>query len=284
MPDIDLHTHSTASDGTLTPTELVAHAREVGLKALALTDHDTVAGVEEALAAGEKYGVEVIPGCEISAETPDYRMHILGLFLPPRPEKLIRVMDGLLEHRHNRNHIIVGRLNDLGYSITYDEIRAIAGEGSVGRPHIARCLMDKHIVSSIQEAFDRFIGPKGKAYEPKKILTDKDAVSILKEEGATVVLAHPYQLGMSPGELEKLVLELMELGLDGIEVYYPEHTPTQTRRYEELAEKHGLVKSGGSDFHGTVKPRIALGRGKNGGLDIPYQVLADIKAYRNRAR
>ncbi|MGE4298783.1 MAG: PHP domain-containing protein [Desulfovibrionaceae bacterium] len=278
MP-IDLHTHSTASDGALTPTELVTLAKQRGLDALALTDHDTVDGLEEALAAGREVGIEVVPGCELSVETDQGNLHILALFLPSRPEKLQREMDDLVRYRHDRNRIIVDKLRELNVDITYDEVRQVAGDGPVGRPHIARVLLDRGYVTSFQQAFDRYIGDNGKAYAPKRVMTAARGIPLLKEEGATVILAHPFQLGMGTEELEDLVLQLKALGLDGIEAYYTEHSPSKTRRYLALANRMGLVVSGGSDFHGPAKPNTRLGTGK-GDLHVPVSVLDDLKAHR----
>ncbi len=278
---IDLHTHSTASDGTFSPTELVLAAKTAGLDALALTDHDTTFGLAEALAAGREAGVEVIPGCELSVTWERGEIHLLGLWLPEQPKQLTQTMDKLIRYRHDRNHIIIDKLNALGVEITYDEVKALAGDGSVGRPHISQALLQGGYVSSVQEAFDRYLGSTGTAYAPKKILTPEQGVTLLKEEGATVILAHPLLLGLDDTALEKLVRGLMEFGLDGLEAYYSEHPPQVTRNYLAMAERLGLGVSGGSDFHGTVKPDILLGRGR-GKLRIPYSVVEDLKARRAR--
>jgi hypothetical protein len=279
MPGVDLHTHTTASDGTLEPAELVALAKEQGLEALAVTDHDTVAGLPEAMAKGRELDLEVVPGCELSAKTPEGELHILGLWLPERPQTLIQTMDELMRYRHDRNHIIIGMLQDLGLDVDYAQVQEIAGEGSVGRPHIARLLLDKGYVNSVQDAFDRYLGANGKAYAPKKILSPRDAVTLLKEEQATVILAHPKLLGKSMDEIESLVMEMKPWGLDGLEAYYSEQSPSETRGLLNIAERHELAVSGGSDFHGSVKPKIRLGTGK-GNLHIPYSVVEALKARR----
>jgi 3',5'-nucleoside bisphosphate phosphatase len=278
---IDLHTHSTASDGTLSPTELVLAAKTAGLDAVALTDHDTTFGLAEALAAGQETGVEVIPGCELSVTWERGEIHLLGLWLPEQPKRLTQTMDELIRYRHDRNHIIIDKLNALGMKITYEEVKALAGDGSVGRPHISQALQRGGYVSSMQEAFDRYLGSMGTAFAPKKILTPEQGVTLLKEEGATVILAHPHLLGLDDTALEKLVRGLMEFGLDGLEAYYSEHTPQVTRNYLAMAERLGLGVSGGSDFHGTVKPEILIGRGR-GKLRIPYSVVEGLKARRQR--
>jgi predicted metal-dependent phosphoesterase TrpH len=275
---IDLHTHTTASDGSLTPTQLLAHAKEVGLSALAVTDHDTVSGVAEAKAAGAEHGIEVIAGCELSTGEGKQSMHIVGLFLPDNPTKLQESLDFVLNARMNRNQLIVDKLNELGVDITLDEIKAEA-QGTVGRPHFAKVLLAKGVVNSIQQAFDVWIGNEGKAYIPRTRLTPAQAIDILKAEGATPILAHPYILGLKPHEMDARVAELAELGLEGIEAFYTEHSDSQTEQYKGLAKKYGLVVSGGSDFHGTPKPHVLLGKGR-GGLRVPDQVLVNLKAHR----
>jgi len=279
MSEVDLHTHSTASDGSLTPTELVARARKCGLRAMALTDHDTVSGLPEAIEAGKKYSVEVIPGCELSVEFKPGTMHIVGLWLPPHPERLLSALQYLRDQRHNRNHIIVEKLNSLGIEITYDQVLKKSRGESVGRPHIAGVLQDMGVVRSFSEAFNRFLGPDGKAYVPKTKFDPGKAISILREEGATVILAHPYSLEIGEQEFESLVRRFMDLGLEGLEVYYSVHSPEQVRYYLSVAEKFGLLVSGGSDFHGDVKPHIELGRGM-GNLNIPYTLVERMKAHR----
>lgn len=281
MPRIDLHAHSTASDGTLTPTELVRLAKDVQLAAVALTDHDTTAGLKEFVAAGKELAMETVPGCEVAADHGRYRLHILGLWLPPEPGELSRTLDRLIRFRSERNAIVVRKLNDLGVDITLAEVEAEAGEGSVGRPHFARVLMNKGVVSSVQMAFDRYLGPKGKAYEPKQKLDAPDAIRLLKAEGATVILAHPVLLNLNPNELETLVRELQAMGMDGIEAYYSEQSARKQAAYLGLAEKLNMVVSGGSDFHGSIKPAISLGSGK-GSLFVPDSVLLKLKEHRRR--
>ena len=281
MARIDLHAHSTASDGTLSPTELATLARDKGLAAVALTDHDTTAGLPEFLEAGRRLGVETIPGCEVSAELDALRLHILGLWLPVEPGPLSRTLQELMDYRHARNHVVIGKLNELGVDIRYEEVLAKAGNGSVGRPHFAQVLMDKGAVTSVQMAFDRFLGPKGKAYAPKRKLSAAQAIGLLRDEGATVILAHPVLLGLSLARLEQEVRRLKDLGLDGIEAYYSEQSPRAQASYLGLAAKLGLVVSGGSDFHGAIKPAISLGTGK-GALNVPESVLRALKEHRLR--
>jgi len=261
----------------MSPTELVEHAKKAGLKAIAITDHDTFSGVAEAVEAGNRLGVEVIPGCELSLDAPAGAgwMHVVALWLPEDPAPLREAFDWVLEGRLNRNHEIVEKLRTLGVNITYDAVAARAG-GTIGRPHFAQELLHLGVVSSIQEAFNVWLGDNGRAYVPKRKLTPERAFAILNEIGATSILAHPFALNLKGPETEALVKDLQALGLDGMEVYYSEHSQTETQLYKEMAERLGLLISGGSDFHGAVKPAISLGKGK-GGLRIPYELLEAMK-------
>ncbi len=279
MSEVDLHTHSTASDGTLSPSELILEAKRQGLKAIALTDHDTTQGLGEAKKTGEREKIEVIAGCELSVEYPSGQMHILGLWLPDIPSKLNSVLKFLRDKRHFRNRHILEKLAKLGIHIDYEEVKEVAKGESIGRPHIATILVNKKVVSSIQEAFEKYIGPKGKAYVPKIKLTPDKAIEVLKEEGATVILAHPFSLNLTYESLKQELKKLKELGLDGLEVFYSEHTEEQTNVYLKFAKELNLVVSGGSDFHGKVKKDIHLGVGK-GNLHLPYSIVENLKEYR----
>ena len=279
---IDLHTHSNISDGTLSPTELVKLAKETGLDAIALTDHDTLQGLPEALEAGRKFGIEVIPGCELSLDSPAGAgwMHVVALWVPENPVELQAAFDWVIEGRLTRNHEIVNKLRTLGVNITYDNVAARAG-GTIGRPHFAQELLALGVVSSIDEAFKVWLGDNGRAYVPKRKLQPEKALGILKSIGATSILAHPFILGLKPDETETLVKHLQTLGLDGIEVYYSEHSQAQTETYRAMASKLGLLASGGSDFHGSVKPAISLGTGR-GGLHVPTELLELMKEDRRK--
>ncbi len=279
MADIDLHTHSSASDGTLDPHELVQEAQKSALQALALTDHDTTNGLQQAWRAGQRLGLEVIPGCELSVDFRQGQLHILGLWLPLEPKDLQQTLIDLRHKRHNRNERILEKLQNLGLNITYDQVKKLAGDASIGRPHIARALVQAGLVTSIQEAFDRLIGPRGKAYVPKEKLGPEQAIQVLLQEGATVILAHPYTLELSWQELKQEVQHFQQLGLQGIEVYYPDHSKEQTKGYLQLCRELGLLVSGGTDFHGSVKEDIALGVGR-GDLHLPYSLLQTMKQAR----
>ncbi len=282
MDCVDLHVHTTASDGTYSPEEVVKLAKQEGLRAIAITDHDTVKGLKEASLAGEKYGVEVIPGCELSVEYPHGQMHIVGLWISKDPKFVAAELQFLRDKRHSRNKDIIKKLQNLGIDITYEEVLEIVKNGTtVGRPHIARVLVKKGVVKDINEAFTKYIGPNGLAYVPKTKFSPKKAIDIIKKEGGLVILAHPYSLNLGPDALKDELIRLKGFGLDGMEVYYSEHTPEQERLYLNLCKELGLLISGGSDFHGSVKKGIFLGKGK-GNLKIPYALVEKMKEYRRQ--
>lgn len=279
MPEIDLHTHSTASDGTLTPSELVAQAAAMGLRAMALTDHDTIQGLPEACAAGRAWKIEVIGGCELSVNFPKGSMHILGLWLPLRPIRLQASLDTLTRLRKTRNETIIHNLNSHGVAITYDELERAAAGGTIGRPHIAQLLVSKGHALDMRDAFASWLRPGTKGYAPKEKFDPRQAIELLKAEGGTVILAHPCTLHLDEGGLENVLRELKGWGLDGMEVYYSMHTQAQTTVYADLCRRLDLLESAGSDFHGDNKPNIALGRGK-GGLRPSYRLVERMKERR----
>ncbi|MBF0480267.1 MAG: PHP domain-containing protein [Desulfovibrionaceae bacterium] len=278
MAFVDLHTHSTASDGSNPPGVVARLAARAGLAAVALTDHDTVDGLEEFLAAGREAGVEAIPGCELSVEGEGAGIHILGLWVPAGPSLLSSALAELREHRHTRNRKILEQLARAGIRIDYEEVQAKAG-GAVGRPHIAEAIIDRGVCRSFSECFDKYLGSRGLAYVPKKTLTAAEALGLLRRVGATPVLAHPIYMGLSMLSLEKRLRAFMDLGLEAIEAYYADHAPSQTAAYLELAGRLNLGVSGGSDFHGAPKPESAIGAGR-GDLRVPYAVLGELKARR----
>lgn len=275
---IDLHTHSTASDGTASPTELVELAARSRLDAVALTDHDTLDGLPEALEAGRRLGLEVIPGCELSVGEGARSMHLVGLWVAPEAPALRARLDAVQQARNDRNLEIIERLRSLGIDITLEQVEELAGS-TVGRPHIARVLVQLGAARDFDHAFDEFVGNTGQAYVPRRRLSPAEALDTLRSDGATSILAHPRLLGQPPAELRATLEELKELGLDGLEVYYPEHDARTMSLLLHLANTLDLQVSGGSDFHGAVKPAISLGRGK-GSLLVPGRVLDDLKQYR----
>ncbi|MDD2966098.1 MAG: PHP domain-containing protein [Desulfovibrionaceae bacterium] len=278
MQFVDLHTHSTASDGTKSPAELVRLAHAAGLAAVAVTDHDTLAGLAEAEEAGHALGIEVVRGCELALLTPQGEIHMLALWLPQHADALERAMLALRAKRTERNVGIVHKLQGLGLAINYDEVLAHAGAASVGRPHIAAIMLAKGYVPSINAAFKHYLAYGCPAYLPKEVLNVAQGLRLLRSLGASPVLAHPC-LSLPAEPLRALVAELVPQGLLGLEAYHSEHNAADTRFVVGLAQQYGLALSGGSDFHGDTKPGIALGRG-HGGLRVPLHVLEKLKAQR----
>lgn len=266
---IDLHTHSTRSDGTFTPAALVREARAAGLTHMALTDHDTVEGVPEAREEARRQGIAFLSGLEISAEYQPGTMHILGYGFDETSAALLERLTSVQRWRDERNPKIVEKLNHLGVVLTLPEVEAVSGGGLVGRPHFAKVLMDKGYVKTRQEAFDRYLAKGGPAYVDKARLSPEESIALIRAAGGVAVLAHPLQLQAADEEaLQAVVQTLVKAGLQGLECHYRNHTPEDTRRFLALAKSNGLLVTGGSDFHGTNRPGIRLGVGE-GGLDVP---------------
>lgn len=277
---IDLHVHSTASDGTMSPRELVFHAAAKGLKAIALTDHDTVDGVAEAEAAGREASVEVIPGVEIGV---DYfgEMHILGYFINYNDPVLVSGLKRVRSYRDERNPQMAEKLRKLGFDINMQEV-ADASEGKVvGRPHFASVLVKKGYVKDNAEAFNLYLGAGKPAYVKKDKLTPQQGIELIKAAGGLPVLAHPKYLRTGgKQDLDGLVRELGSYGLQGIEVYYSEHTPEETDSFFKLAQENKLIITGGTDFHGANKPEVEIGTGR-GSLAVSYDLLKQFKKLQN---
>lgn len=277
---IDLQMHSTFSDGSMTPTELVRQAKGLGLTAIALTDHDTIEGVPEFLEAGKKYDVSTVPGVEISIDTRlpnNGHLHMLGLFIDPFSEELKNTLNYLRTQRNLRAQKIIDRLNELNVPITVEELMAEAGEGSIGRPHVAKILVRKKVVPTIQDAFDIYLAKGKPAYMDKVKLGEEDAIKMIKDAGGLAILAHPHLMKFDTLEETKAkILSLKEMGVDGFEVYYSGMPPEYTENLLKLAEEHNLLISGGSDFHGANKDGIFMGTGK-GDLAIPDEVYRQLK-------
>lgn len=273
---IDLHTHSTASDGSMRPAELVRYARETGLAAIALTDHDSMGGVEEAIEEGKKIGVEVVAGVEIGVEFKP-EMHMLGYFFGDSYENIREVLEELRQNREKRNPQMVEKLNEMGFAITMEEVREAAGGNVIGRPHIAKVLVDKGYAASVSEVFDKYLSAGRPAYFKKDRLTPGQGMQEILKAGGVPVLAHPLYLERDWDQLDELLAQLKQEGLKGLEVYYTDHPEEDVVQYRKLAEKHGLVMTGGSDFHGSFKPDIDLGKGR-GNLKVPYELLEKLKA------
>lgn len=241
---VDLHIHSTASDGLLTPSEVVRVALDRGLATIALADHDTLSGVPEALATAARTRLEVVPGVEINSEGPWGDLHFLGYYVDPNHPSLKQRLEAMREARLGRARRMVERLGELGLSLDWEEVAALAGGESVGRPHIARAIYNRGYVGSIQEAFDRYIANDGPAYVPRLRLTPAEVIEAIQRAGGVAVLAHPAHSGAT-----NMIPELVTLGLQGLEVYYPHHSPRQVQMLRALCKRYGLLATGGSDFH-----------------------------------
>lgn len=257
---IDLHTHTTASDGEHTPAEVVKMAREKNIKTLAITDHDTVSGLKEAVEAAAQLGLNLIPGIEISTHK-GVEIHILGFYVDYNNPRLVKCCQEYEESRSNRAVRICEYLNRICIPVKLEEVKAYAGDGSIGRPHFAQWLQEHDIVKSRKEAFDRFLDtPRFKAETERQKPSPEEAISLIHEAGGIAVLAHPGLLKFGKKNQESLIRGLKEAGLDGIEAFYSKHEKKQEEYYVRLAKEYGLKISCGSDYHGEhVKPDIALG-------------------------
>ena len=272
---IDLHTHSTASDGSLAPTALLALAAKHGLGAISITDHDTIDGAREALRAKLPSNLHFVPGVEISSTPPPPfactgSFHILGYGIDVEHVDLNLALQRLQTSRRERNPKIVRRLQALGMDISISEVAAPMDNGSVGRPHIARVMLAKGFVRSIDDAFARFLGRGQAAYVDKYRMASDRAIELITQAGGLAVLAHPSLIALNDAQtLTKLIAALKPMGLAGLEVFYPEHTQADTRHFKQLAQRFNLIMTGGTDFHGSLKPEIQLGIGA-GNFHVPF--------------
>ncbi len=280
---IDLHVHSTESDGTLTPAEVVLAAKEAGLCAFALTDHDTASGIQKAAPVAAKCGIELIPGIELSTEyeiptTKGQRkeVHIVGLYIDPAHPKLLAKTQEFRDCRNLRNEKMIEALQKEGFDITTEALLAENPDSVITRANIARYLYQHGAIKSVQEAFDKYIGDGCKCYVGRFKVTPTDAIRLIHEAGGIAILAHPLLYHMSSVTLQRLIDDLKAVGLDGIEALYSTYTTGEEQLVKKLARENHLLISGGSDFHGENKPSIHLGTGR-GHLYIPYSVLEEIK-------
>lgn len=274
---IDLHTHTTYSDGSQTPSELVAEAAAKGLSAIAITDHDSVDGLPEALAAGERLGIEVVPGVEINLEHDRVTMDMLGYFLAGMPtDELQGELAELRAYRAERNERMLERLADLGLPLDRADLAAAGENGAVGRPHIGEAMVRRGYVSSIGEAFELYLRRGAPAWVDRRRLALGPALRLLRASGALPVLAHPGIIRTDAAGLSHIVRDAVGGGLVGIECYYPLHDAETVTRCLGLADRYALVPTGGSDFHGSVKPKARLGIGALGG-PIPDEALEDLR-------
>ncbi len=279
---VDLHAHSTASDGSESPSTLVEMAAGQGLTSLALTDHDTLDGIEEARNAASETGIELIPGTELSLDHHG-GMHLIVLWLEPGQGPLQDRLADLREGRTVRNTAIVGLLSDLGMPLTIEEVTEESGAGSAGRPHIAAVMMRKGYVESIAEAFDLWLGAGKPAYAGRPRLAPEEAVGLARQSGGVPVLAHPHTLGINRAEeMAELLDRLRPAGLVGIEAMCAGYHRHEREGYADLARRFRLVASGGSDYHGRYKPGLELGKGY-GDLAVPDSVVEQLRAHAGAA-
>lgn len=278
MKEVDLHMHSTHSDGTMSPRELVAYAEKKKLRAIAVSDHDTLSHIRGTLCAGEASSVEVIAAIEVSADFSPGTMHILGYFVDAENEELFEMLERFREGRAIRNPQIIEKLNNAGMAITYDEVLREAGGQSVGRPHIATVMVKKGFVRTTQDAFEQYLKKGALAYVDRLRFNSEEIIRVIHNAGGLAFLAHPKQLLIaSVAELEALVEKLIAQGLDGIEVYSSSHNKRERKIYANIAEKYSLLVSGGSDFHGTHKNGIDMGF-LGTGVKLSYDVVEKMKA------
>lgn len=281
---IDLHVHSNHSDGTLSPEELVALAVKTGVSSFALTDHDTVSGVAKAKNAALKYtdagiSINVISGTEISAAYRERDIHILGLFVDETNPSLLSALQESIKGRDRRNELMAERFQALGIPLTLQELRLENPDTVITRAHFAKYLIEHHHVKTSEEAFRRYLNYDAPCFVPREYMQPEHAVSLILQAGGIPVLAHPLLYKLSPTELEALLVRLTDAGLKGLEVYYSSNTAFDEQICYGLANRFGLLMTGGSDFHGANKPNLYMGTGRNHNLNIPEQVLAPLVEY-----
>jgi 3',5'-nucleoside bisphosphate phosphatase len=275
---VELHAHTTASDGTLSPTELVELALDNGLSLLAVTDHDSTDGVSEAMARAAGTPLEVWPGVEISTDVPNTEVHILGYFVDPTDAEFAETLARLRDSRVWRAQQMVEKLGALGMEVSFERVREIAGTGAIGRPHVAQALVEAGHVRTAKDAFDLYLHRNGPAYADRFKLTPAEAIQLIRRAGGMAVLAHPTYI--NPGDtagfdLTTFVRELIDVGLLGMECYYGDYSPETKRNLSRIARQLGLIPTGGSDFHGGNTPASDLG-----GLDVPAETIEKMREWR----
>lgn len=276
MSRIDLHTHTTFSDGSFTPTELIALANQKNLNILAITDHDTTDGVSEAMEATKDLSLELIPGVELSAQFHNREIHILGYFINVTDSLFQSRLESLRSTRIERIRHILDRLHRLGIDISLTDVKHYAGIGTIGRPHIAQVLLSKGHVTSIKNAFEQFLGSHGKAYVQRAVPEARDIIGWVIDAGGVPILAHPYWEGLTKEESTAACQTLAEQGLQGLEVFYGTFSAKHISYNLGLARQFDLLMTGGSDFHGTLRPDIALGKGR-GSLHVPPKAMERLR-------
>ena len=282
---IDLHTHSNYSDGTLSPRRLVDAAADAGLTAIALTDHDTVDGILEAMDAGWRYNVEVVPGIELSTSMEGYPViHILGYYIDANHSGLKKSLSIQALGRRAVHESYLKRLADFGFHMTHEEVLKYCPNGHIGRVHYARVMQEKGYVDSFQQAFEEYLSAGMPIYLEKETMSPERAIQLIHDAGGVSFLAHPLQLKLDKLEMNTLLEKLKGAGLNGIEAYYSEHSTIQQEWLLLLASKHELLVSGGSDYHADMKPHIQIGSGIGGKLKVPYHLLDAIKEARPKVK
>ncbi len=273
MPErlADLHLHTTFSDGTETPARVVELVQSAGVSAMAITDHDNVEAIPIAQPVAERFGIELIPGIEMSASAEGLEVHLLGFFIDPGDPALQRHLAEQQARRVARVHEMVRKLQRIGVRIEAEEIFKVAGDGTVGRPHVARVLLKHGYVSTLSEAFSRYIGPDNPGFVPGSPLSPAQVIRVIRQAGGVPVLAHPVYLKRDP-----LIEAFVRDGLAGLEVYHSGHTPDLVRHYEQLADQLHLLKTGGSDYHGDSKEGLPVGAVK-----VPYALIEALKAWKH---
>lgn len=272
MKRIDLHTHSNKSDGTLTPTELIAEAKAAGLSAIALTDHDTLAGLDEALVAARHADIECVPGVELSVSHMSREIHILGLFIHPEHPGLQNALEDILKDRDLRNEKMIAKMQEHGVDITSQKLFQSQGGPVLTRANFAAYLLAAGFVASMKEAFDKYLDHDKIFYIPREYLNPERAIDLIHDAGGKAILAHPLLYRLKTADLERAVADFTDMGLDGLEAYYSMNCGYETQQMIGLAGKYHLLTSGGSDFHGANKPHIKLGTGR-GNLVVPDDIL-----------
>lgn len=271
---IDLHTHSTASDGSCTPSELMQQAKDIGLSAIALTDHDTLDGLDEASRAAEKLGIQFIAGIELEIKHHPGEFHLLGLGLEDwHNSSLALFLDEIRENRNNRNALMVDLIREDGIDLSHEDLHRAAGGRIIARPHFAKVLVEKKVAKNIKHAFDRFLGVGQKFYLPKEVIDLEKGIKLIHEAGGKAIVAHPLSLYLSWGKMPEHFKNWKEQGLDGIEARHSGANKNQMARFEKLAEECGFIISGGSDYHGKNRKDRALGKG-GGFQPVPDELLA----------
>ena len=282
MKYVDLHVHSNASDGSFTPEEVVELAKDANLTHFALTDHDTVKGVERALNHAKNIGgITVIPGTELSCYEEDREIHIVGLFVDHNDKDFLEALNMLEKARELRNEQMVQKFVDAGISITIDELKHGNPNSVITRAHFARVLVEKGVCRDKAEAFDKYLGIGCPFYLPKPKVTPEYVIGLINKAGGVAILAHPYSYKLSKAQVEALLDKLIPAGLAGIECYYSTYNEAQTSELRSMALARNLLVSGGSDFHGAIKPDISIGTGR-GNLRVPEKLIMNIIDYRNQ--